>query len=146
VELPVVTPPERPLVFTKPVPPRTLPKTADGWTDTASWQTIRDELREATTVRMVDRHTVRPIGTDVEVAAEFEATITVSDRDPATVSTVGIQRYEHRAMGVTTTTVGRTAITSTAEAFHVDVELTVTRDSVLMAQKRWVESFPRELL
>ena len=49
-------------------------------------------------------------------------------------------------MGVTTTTVGRTAITSTVDAFHADVELTVTRDGVLMAQKRWVESFRRELL
>ena len=113
--------------------------------DKPAWEIVNDVLGERVGMRMSLKGKGSPEeGRVIENEADLE--LWVSQNDPAHVSAVG---RHHRAI---TTTDGPVTVTSTygirstADAFHATIDLNVTVNGLLHHQRRWVRSFPRQLL
>lgn len=71
---------------------------------------------------------------------------TASSRDPAQSNITGTHRYILERDGDKIEIVAESSIRGTADAFHILIHLTVTKNGTLFFQKTWMESEPRKLL
>jgi hypothetical protein len=69
-----------------------------------------------------------------------------SSKDPAQASIVGTHTFALQREDGTVEVVGESSIRATADAFHVVVNLSVTRNGLPFFHKRWLASEPRRLL
>ena len=75
-----------------------------------------------------------------------EATASVDERDPAHAWMRGRHVDRYRWPGQTIEMESRGQITSTAAAFNVTLHVEITIDDQPHFERRWVASFPRDLL
>jgi hypothetical protein len=113
--------------------------------DERPWEFVHDVLGDRTGLRTVTRDVRRPTPA-AELTTEARLTMWASNRDPADVVATGEHRRRLvRADGTITVDTGCT-LRSTASAFHLTIDLDVKVDGRPHHQRRWVRSFPRDLL
>ncbi|MBT4095993.1 MAG: CocE/NonD family hydrolase [Gemmatimonadetes bacterium] len=109
------------------------------------WEIIRDVMGRRTGMAM-QQNGVSRISDEMEVRNQRSLMVWASEDDPANVSAKGRHtRHIVRHDGVTVVD-SICHLRSTVEAFHCTIDLSVTIDALPHAQRRWVESFPRQLL
>lgn len=80
------------------------------------------------------------------ISSESRFRCTASSSNPARSSIVGTHRYSVEREDGTYDIVGESAIRATAEAFHIVIDLTVTRNGRPFFERRWIASEPRKKL
>ena len=141
--LPVVPPPADPLpepAF-EPVPE----PPAAGLQAPPVWRVTRDHGQAQTEVAIAGGGTIRLDERYVQ-ETQYEATATVSERDPAQASVCGLYTVRYRWPIGTIETRARGQITSDATTFHVMIHAEITVDGRPHFSRRWVRDFPRRLL
>lgn len=113
--------------------------------DERVWDIVRDVMGQRTGLLMKQRKTSR-LGADTEVTNERILDVWASDVDPAEVAAKGrhFRRIVRRDGEIRVDAI--CSVRSTVDAFHCTTDLAVTVDGLPHDQKRWVESFPRQLL
>jgi hypothetical protein len=142
--LPVLPPPteELPPVDFRPSP-FAQPEADEG--EPREWRVTRDLMRGHAELTIAGSGVSEPDPGYVHESSS-SATAFVDERNPAHAWMRGHQTYIYRWPGQEIALQCRGQITSTAEAFNVTLHVDITVDDVPHAQRRWVASFPRELL
>src|SRR5262249_6541546 len=144
VVLPVVPPAkEKPPRF---LPPPALQRYLESSGEAPRQQVLHDQITGAVTVlnRTAGR-LVLPRGRGT-LFSEHDFRCTASAKDPARASIVGTHTYEIRRAGETVRVTAESTVRATATAFHLTINLTVTRNGRLFFQRKWLVSEPRRLL
>jgi putative CocE/NonD family hydrolase len=109
-------------------------------------QVLHDQITGAVTVLNRTASTlVLPEGRG-ELAGEHHFRCTASAKDPAQASIVGTHTFTLKREDGTVTVTGESSIRATATAFHITVNLTVTRNGQPFYHKKWMVSEPRRML
>jgi putative CocE/NonD family hydrolase len=113
--------------------------------DEPVWQIVRDVMNQRTALKMLQRKTQNSHA-GMEVTNERDLEIWASAREPAEVSARG--RHWRRIVRRDGTMIidSMCSVRSTVDAFHCTIDLSVTVNELPHYQRRWVESFPRQLL
>jgi hypothetical protein len=128
------------------LPPPRLPQLITSFGSTPTQQLLRDQITGAVTViNRTGGTSVVPDGRGT-ITTEQGFRCTASAREPARSDIVGTHTYVLRREDETLEVTSETAIRATATAFHVTINLTVTRNGRPFFQKRWMVSQPRRLL
>jgi hypothetical protein len=110
-----------------------------------TWQITQDVIKGTVTVKTYGGDTsILPDGTRIFTAEMLE--MTASDHDPAHAWLYNEVDYKLEERGYQTHIRATGSIRSTATAFHVDVQLTITLNGNPFFQKSWLETLPRHLL
>jgi len=113
--------------------------------DVVPWEIVTDLLNDRSGLRLDFTFKARA-GKSMEVTTQNKFESWASNRDPSDVVVTGKHlRKIARLDGVTTVDTCCT-IRSTETAFHVTVDLEIEVNGLPHFQKRWVESFKRELM
>jgi hypothetical protein len=144
VILPVV--PESKLAPPDFLPPPILPVILKSYGTAPSQQVIHDQLTGAVTV--VNRRASSLVlqynmGT-VHTASNFRCT--ASSKDPAQASIVGTHTYTLEREDGTIEVTAESTIRATATAFHISIDLNVTRNGKPFFSRKWMVTEPRRLL
>jgi hypothetical protein len=126
-------------------PPVSLPPRAITSTDAAEWSVNEDVVAGQVTVRVRDRHRVRPVGEPFEVEEEQQVECGAADATPDRSYARGLQRISLLQPGVRTDLYGRVSLRSTRDRFHVEVGLRVLQDGESFFEKQWLETVARHL-
>jgi putative CocE/NonD family hydrolase len=145
IVLPVTPPQNPPLPAPELVPPSPVVATATTYREPWVWNATRDVLGDRATVetRTANRVTL-PDG--IRYVAENSLRATASARDPADATLTGASRTTVVWAGRTTESYATGSIHSTADAFHVSINLEIRVDGALSYQRQWLKSVPRRLL
>jgi hypothetical protein len=109
-------------------------------------QVLHDQITGAVTVLNRAASTlVLPEGRG-ELAGEHDFRCTASARDPAQASIVGTHTFTLKREDGEFRVTGESSIRATATAFHITVNLTVTRNGKPFYHKKWMVSEPRRML
>jgi predicted acyl esterase len=144
--LPVVEPLDSGLPQPQFLPPPALRQTASVQGDKPTWQVSHDLIDGYTTVRLRDHGLTRPKGESFSLEEDCRIELTASDENPAEAYAKGTQHYQIVQPDGQTDVVGRAAIHSTAEHFHVNIELNISIDNEPFFNRRWVETIPRNFV
>ena len=109
------------------------------------WEIAHDMLRDRTGLRL---HTVNEdrASADMNVRTEAKLEVWANNRDPADTTAIGQHlRTITRTDGVINVDTSAN-VRSTEDAIHVSIDLDVRINGLPHLQRRWVESFRRELL
>jgi hypothetical protein len=143
--LPVVGPQE-PLLpdpeFRSPAPYEPM---VESWSGQPTWRVTRDHMA-ATTEVLLSKDGRTRVGDELAFETSSEATARVFEEDPARATIRGLSRVVLRWPERTVDARARGQIESTESTFHVTLNLEITMDGLPHATRRWVRSFPRELL
>jgi hypothetical protein len=113
--------------------------------DEPVWQVVHDLMGDRTGLKTVQRKPSKA-GADMEMTYERVLEVWASNRDPADVVAVGkhlrhIVRRDFDAQVDASCT-----LRSTLDAFHMTIDLHILFNGLPHYQKRWVQSFERNLL
>jgi hypothetical protein len=109
-------------------------------------QVLHDQITGAVTVLNRTAGTLTlPEGRGV-LTQEHSFRCTASSKDPAQASIVGTHTFVLRREDGTFEVSAESTIRATATAFHITINLTVTRNGKPFFHKTWMESQPRRLL
>ena len=109
------------------------------------WQIVRDVMGRRTGLTTLQSNVSR-VSDDMEVRNKRTLDLWVSEDDPANVSAKGRHtRHIVRRDGEMVVD-SICNLRSTVDAFHCTIDLNITVDDLPHAQRRWVQSFPRQLL
>lgn len=113
--------------------------------DEPVWEIAQDMLSDCTVLRTHTRATSR-VSRDREVVNERLLEVRASNREPAEVVAVGkhLRRIARQEGAIQVDAC--CAMKSTQTAFHVTIDLYIAVDELPHFQRRWVQSFRRELL
>ena len=113
--------------------------------DEPVWQIVRDVLGNRTGLQTVTRNTGK-VSDNMEITNERVLKIWASEDRPADVSASG--KHLRRIVRDDGTYVVDSSciLRSTETAFHVTIDLHITIDNLPHYQRRWVQSFERQLL
>jgi putative CocE/NonD family hydrolase len=143
--LPIVGPQEPALPPPKLRPPAPSEPTAEVQAERPIWRVSRDYMAGATEVFLRTAHRAR-VGEDVEFTRGSEMNAVASERDPARASVRGLSWVTLQLLDRTVDTRARGQIESTANTFHVTIQLDITMNGIPYLAKRWARSIPRHLL
>ena len=109
------------------------------------WRVSQDVLTGRTTVHVQVDQAFR-VDEDTVIERQFASVCSVDPAHPANASAHGW--HVNRTIRANQVIEGRcdTVIQSTAESFHVTIDLRITVNGAEHATRRWVESIPRLLL
>ena len=110
-----------------------------------TWRHVIDVLSGREHVQVADRRAWRA-GPDTVVERDYEAVMTADPADPAHASAHGRHDMRITRANVTIQAIADATITSTATDFHAIFDLIVTVNGRPHAQRRWVQTVPRDLL
>lgn len=113
--------------------------------DEPVWTIVRDVMARRTGLTTLQRSTSR-IADDMEVRSERTLEAWVNQDDPADASAKGRHRRDIVRRDGVTVVDSICNLRSTVEALHCTIDLYISVDGLPHAQRRWVESFPRQLL
>jgi hypothetical protein len=146
LELPVVEGPP-PITERPTFPPALAPPPADA--DEARrapvWRVERDVLERTTRV-VVDHGSSYAARFGSQVTESYAGEVGVHLARPEAAWATATTRFEIAWPEVDVATEARLEVRSTAEAFDVVVELDATADGAVVAERRWEERVPRDLL
>jgi uncharacterized protein len=109
-------------------------------------QVVHDQISGAVTVVNETESTIVLPDNRGELTGSHSFRCTASSKDPAQASIVGTHTFVLRREDGTTEVTAESTVRATATAFHITVNLTVTRNGKPFFQKRWTASEPRRLL
>ena len=150
LELPVVPtrhapagelPPDE-MAYESSAAPRTYPEASPR---VVPWEITQDMLRDRTGLRL---HLVGEsrASADMTVKTESRLEVWANNRNPADTTAIG-QHFRTITRTDSVINVDTSAnVRSTQDAFHVSIDLNVRINGLPHHQRRWVESFKRELL
>jgi putative CocE/NonD family hydrolase len=128
------------------LPPPQLPSFVKSSSKPPRQQMIRDHIAGVATLEHETSSTTVLPDNRGTVDSEHLFRCTASSRDPANASIVGIHRFVlKREDGVFDVT-GESTIRATETAFHIVINLTVTRNGRPFFEKKWTASEPRRML
>jgi hypothetical protein len=128
------------------LPPPKLQSYIRSYGEPPRQQVLHDQITGAVTVLNRTASTlVLPEGRG-ELAGEHHFRCTASAKDPAQASIVGTHTFTLKREDGTVTVTGESSIRATATAFHITVNLTVTRNGQPFYHKKWMVSEPRRML
>jgi putative CocE/NonD family hydrolase len=113
--------------------------------ETQPWRVTRDLMRGHTELTIEGSGTSQPDDGYVRDTS-YVATASVDERNPAHAWMRGYHLDRYRWPGQTIELESRGQIGSTEDAFSVTLHVAITVDGVPHFQKRWVASFPRQML
>ena len=125
-----------------PGPPERL---GDTQAERPVWRVTRDHLNGTVEVFMRTASRTRT-WEGIEFAGSQEKHAVASERDPARASMRGVSEITLHWPDRTIATRSRGQIESTADAFHVTVQLEITMDGLPYFSRRWIKSIPRRWL
>jgi hypothetical protein len=143
--LPVASPQTPPLPPPHLAPPLPFAPTASSQSDRPAWRVTRDHLEDTTEVLISSGGRTR-VGESASFTSQREVLALVSERNPARVSYRGLNRITFHWPDREIETVARGQIQSSADAFHITVQLEITINGVAYHARSWTRSFPRVLL
>jgi hypothetical protein len=153
VELPVVGPADPSLPAPRLREPEPAAHTARTEAGRSYWETLRDEVTGATTVRHGQQSTTSPVipvddpyGGTIVVRSESDYEATVAPERPEHACVKGTVRWAIDQSGAVTEAISRASMRSTVDTLHVEIELDVTRAGAPFWRRRWEEAIPRNLL
>jgi hypothetical protein len=144
VILPVV--PESKLAEPEFLPPPRLRQMVRSYGRPPLQQVIHDQITGAVTVVNRGGSTIVLPDNLGEVAGDHSFRCTASSKDPAQASIVGTHTYVLKREDGTIEVTAESTIRATATAFHILIDLNVTRNGRPFFHKRWLASEPRRLL
>lgn len=113
--------------------------------DVIPWEIAHDMLRDRTGLRL-HRIDENKASSDIKVTLESKLEVWADNRNPAETEAIGEHfRTITRTDGVINVDT-RARVLSTEDAINVSIDLDVRVDGLPHHQRRWVESFKRELL
>ena len=142
--LPILPEPDQPL----PTPmfaPSPFPIDDGAREEPRPWRVTRDLMRSSTELTIEGSSVSQP-DPGYYLESHSEATASVDERDPAHAWMRGRHVDRYRWPGQTIEMESRGQITSTAAAFNVTLHVEITIDDQPHFERRWVASFPRDLL
>jgi hypothetical protein len=143
--LPVIGPQELPLPDPELQAPADYDPMAQTWSEKPTWRVTRDHMAATTEVTLAKAGGAR-VGDEIAFETSSEAVATVSERDPARATIRGLSRVVLHWPGRTIDARARGQIESTESAFHVTLNLEITMGGFPHATRRWVRTYPRNLL
>jgi len=131
------------------VPPAPEPEdepTVTEGTGAATWRSVRDGIaRTAGIESSTDLvHEVRETGTNIRETRTF--TTAASESDPLDVVVAGTTTFELRRPDLHARSAATARITSSADAFRLELQLEIEADGEPFARRRWDERVQRDLL
>ena len=113
--------------------------------DLPPWRVVWDVLNNRAGIEIETEGRGRP-HPNVELTSQTHMRTSVSLLNPADVGATGISRVRRTTPDMDIDVTGRMNIRSTAEAFHLTVELNVKVDGLPHFSRRWTKTSPRILL
>ena len=110
-----------------------------------AWQIVHDMLDDRTGLKTLQRQ-VLTVGTEMETTYERALDLWASNRDPADVVAVGRHTRHIVRRDFDVNVDSCCTLKSTVDAFHVTIDLHITFNGLPHCQRRWVQTFARELL
>ncbi|MFN8597751.1 MAG: CocE/NonD family hydrolase [Anaerolineae bacterium] len=109
------------------------------------WQITEDVMQQRVTVTVFDGDTsVLPDGTALYADERIE--LTAYHADPAHAQLVNVVNYRLTERGYETVIRASGSTRTTAENFHIDIELQITLNGSPFFQRSWLETIPRQLV
>jgi hypothetical protein len=108
-------------------------------------QVLHDQITGTVTVLNRTANTLVLPDNRGELAGEHRFRCTASSKDPARASIVGTHTYLLKQEDGTVKVTAESTIRATATAFHITINLTVTRNGKPFFHKKWMVSEPRRL-
>jgi hypothetical protein len=143
--LPVLSPQEPALPEPQLQPPTPFEPLVQNNSEKATWRVTHDHINRTAEVQMRTGGRTR-LNEGREIEQERDVTCMVSEQNPARASVRGLSRTTLTWTDRVIETQARGQIESTANAFHVTIQLDITMDGLPHFNKRWVRTFPRQLL
>jgi putative CocE/NonD family hydrolase len=143
--LPVVSPQEPALPEPQLQPPTPFEPLVQNNSEKATWRVTRDHINRTAEVQMRTGGRTR-LNEGREIEQERDVTCLVSEQNPGQASVRGLSRTTLTWTDRVIETQARGQIESTANAFHVTIQLDITMDGLPHFNKRWVRTYPRQLL
>ena len=112
---------------------------------TVPWEITQDMMRDRTGLRL-HRLDENRASSDMTVKMESRLEVWANNRNPADTTAIG---QHHRTITRTDSVINvdtSANVRSTQDAIHVSIDLDVRINGLPHHQRRWVESFKRELL
>ncbi len=126
--------------------PSTSPQRVYGArTEAPPWRVVWDVLGNRVGLA-IETSTRTQLTPRLELVDESHMRGYVSLRDPADIGITGQQRLRRVTPEMDVDVQGRMQLTSTADAFHLTVDLSIRLDGVQHFGRRWLKSVPRRLL
>jgi hypothetical protein len=143
--LPAVPSAETPAPPSFKTTPPELIEIGAGSEDPPLWQIVEDVIAQSVTVRVAggDSATI-PGGTRLSTAERLE--MTAYHHDPAHARMFNEVLYTLEEHGYRTEIRTSGSVRSTADTFHVDIQLAVLLNGHEFFRKAWIESIPRKLV
>jgi hypothetical protein len=126
-------------------PPTSFEPTAETQSECPTWRVTRDHLAATTEVFLRTAGRTR-VSDELSFNSSHEATASVFEQNPARATIRGFSRVELYWPQRVIDACARGQIESTEDAFHVTINLEIKLDGLPHASKRWVRTFPRQLL
>jgi predicted acyl esterase len=125
-------------------PPTPLPSTAETWTSSPSLQTFTDHVAGRVGLRRSSESVLRPLGRPVVASERTEAELWADLEHPARCCAFGTQAFRIQWPVGTAETLATLALHSTADQFHLTVELEAQWNGRRIARRVWSASFARD--
>jgi hypothetical protein len=143
--LPVVGPAEPALPSPDLRPPYPFEPIVDSHSERPTWRVTRDHIAGTTEVLLRTASSTHVSG-ELAFSRSSEGTATVFERTPDRATVRGLSQVVLQWPQRTIDACARGQIESTEDSFHVTINLEITMDGLPHVSKRWVRTFPRELL
>jgi putative CocE/NonD family hydrolase len=128
------------------LPPPQLRQIVRGSGEPPRQQVLHDQITGAVTVLNRTKGTLTLPDDRGVLTSEHSFRCTASSKDPAQASIVGTHTYTLRREDGTFEVSAESTVRATATAFHITINLTVTRNGKPFFHKTWTASEPRRLL
>src|SRR5262249_19135638 len=128
------------------LPPPRLQQYLRSRSETPSQQVLHDQITGAVTVLNHTGNTLVLPDERGELSGEHTFRCSASSKDPARASIVGTHTYVLKREDGTVKVIAESTIRATARAFHITINLTVTRNGKPFFHKKWMVSEPRRFL
>jgi uncharacterized protein len=128
------------------LPPPSLKSYIRSTSEPPTQQVVHDQITGAVTVLNRTANTMVLPHDRGKLSGEHSFRCTASSKDPARASIVGTHTYVLDREDGTFKITGESSIRATATAFHITINLTVTRNGKPFFHKKWTVSEPRRLL
>lgn len=127
------------------LPPSRLQSYVKSRGETPKQQVLVDQISGSVTVINRTGSTLTLPEGRGELAGEHDFRCVASSKDPSKASIVGTHTHVLKRDDETIRITAESSIRATATAFHISINLTVTRNGKLFFQKKWLVSEPRRL-
>ncbi len=125
-------------------PPTALPKTAETESARPTLEQIVDHLERLVAVRRSSGEIVRPLGSRVTAEEHTTATVWADLENPARCSAQGEHRVRLTWPEGTAEAIAVLAFHSTADRFHVEIELEARWNGDMLIRRRWHDDVARD--